>query len=76
MAERLNNQQLAALRSKLPINYGKKIAQLTGMTRVYVYQVANGKAHNDEIMSALLDMANENVKRIRANQKRLEKISE
>ncbi|CAB4139063.1 hypothetical protein UFOVP350_39 [uncultured Caudovirales phage] len=67
-------EQLAALRGKLPQNYGNIVADRTGKSRVHVYQVANGKAYNADTMQALVELAEENLKKIRKTATRIDKL--
>ena len=67
-------EQLAALRGKLPTNYGAIVAERTGKSRVHVYQVANGKAQNTDTLAALVELAEENLKLIRKTTERMNKL--
>lgn len=66
--EGLTPEQLQALRLKLPSDYGKSIAKMTGYTRGYVYMVANGKCHNEKIIKKMIDLAARHMAKIRKTQ--------
>jgi len=68
----MNAKDLKTLRNKLPKKWAATIASSTGKSRVYVWQVLNGKErYNEEIIDAAIELAKQN-KEKQAN--RLEQI--
>ena len=68
----MNAKDLKTLRNKLPKSWAATIASSTGKSKVYVWQVLNGKErHNDEIIDAAIELAKENKDK---EAKRLEQI--
>lgn len=65
----MKNPGVEKIKQWLPRGYGKKIAEKTGKSLPFIYQVVCGTTYNDEVYKALLDLALENKKEIEDRQK-------
>lgn len=65
----MKNPDVEKIKKWLPRGYGKQIAEKTGRSLPFIYQVVSGGTYNDEVYKALLDLALLNKKEIEKREK-------
>lgn len=56
----MDNSLLEKIRENLPKDYAKKIKKSTGCSLSLIYKVAKGHAENDNVLNALIQLAQRN----------------
>lgn len=65
----MKKESIEKIKKWLPRGYGKKIAETTGKSVPFIYQIMSGRTHNDDVYNALLELALENKKEIEKREK-------
>lgn len=70
----MSKKELAKLRRALPRGYAKTLAETTGFDPVYVYRVINGDRKNEDIITAAIQLAEENRRKEAERKERIRQL--